>query len=187
MSGYRSLFSNNTGATRPPKTYGATANNWGGRFSPLRNRFVSSPQRDVASLRSSPFGRNRGGHRSFGLSKALRQSKWEQIAEAPDPCNTLKARLSLATHLAQTMPYRVNMKSVDRTPEEFKKRFSGRPGEDWIAHIDLLEIHRANKHQWTVREFYYGLQHTLADTAKDTVQHLEQGLELSDLTTFLSN
>ena len=187
MSGFPSRFRENASTGRPPRTYGATANAWASRFSPLRNRFVSSPQRNVASLRSPPFSVGRGGHRNFGLSRALRQTKWEQIADAPDPCNTLKARLSLQTYLAQRMPFRINMKSVDRTPVEFRKRFSGRPGEDWIGHLDLLEIHRANKHQWTAREFYYGLQHTLAGKALTTVQHLEQGLECPDLTAFLPN
>ena len=84
---------------------------------------------------------------NVGLSRALRQTTWEQLADAPDPCSTLKARLSLQTYMAERMSYRVNMKTVDKTPSEFKKRFSGRPGENWIEHLDLLEIMRANKHQ----------------------------------------
>lgn len=74
-----------------------------------------------------------------------------------------------------------NMKSVDRTPIQFKKRFSGLPGEDWISHIDMLEIHRANKHQWSARQFYYGLQHTLAGRAKKTIEALEEELECPTL------
>ena len=87
--------------------------------------------------------------------------------------------------MAERLPYRVNMKSVDMTPQEFKRRFSGRPGEDWIGHLDLLEIVRANKHQWTAREFYYGLMHTLSGRALATVENLEQGLECPELTAFL--
>ena len=77
------------------------------------------------------------------------------------------------------------MKSVDRTSIEFRRRFTGRPGEDWIGHVDMLEIMRANKHQWTAREYYYGLQHTLAGRARVTVSNLEQGLECPELTMFL--
>ena len=117
----------------------------------------------------------------------MRQAKWEQLADSPDPCNTLKARLSISTYMAQRIPHRVNMKSVDKTPREFSRRFSGRPGEDWIGHLDMLEIFRANKHQWTAREFYYGLSHTLSGKALATLQNLEQGLECPELTMFLPN
>ena len=105
--------------------------------------------------------------------------------DSPDPCRTLKARLSLASFLAHRESYKSNMKSVDRTATDFKRRFSGLPGEDWIGHLDMLEIMRANKHQWTAREFYYGLQHTLAGKARSTVSNLEQSLECPELTMFL--
>ena len=49
----------------------------------------------------------------------------------------------------------------------------------------MLEIMRANKHQWTAREFYYGLQHTLAGKVRSTVSNLEQSLECPELTMFL--
>ena len=77
------------------------------------------------------------------------------------------------------------MKSVDRTATDFKRRFSGLSGEDWIDHLDMLEIMRVNKHQWTAREFYYGLQHTLAGKVRSTVSNLEQSLECPELTMFL--
>ena len=97
---------------------------------------------------------------------------------APVPCHTLIARLSLeslrAVKNAAKLP---NMKSVDRTALQFRKRFSGLPGEDWMAHLDMLEIHRANKYQWTARQFYYGLQHTLLGRAKESILALEEELE----------
>ena len=59
------------------------------------------------------------------------------------------------------------------------------PGEDWISHVDALEIHRANKHQWTARQYYYGLQHTLAGKAKATIQALEEELDCPTLYSIL--
>ena len=166
MSGFQRQ---NTVNGRPSRTCDATANAWAERFSPLHNRFSASPSRRQRSsvIHSPDF--SRGGGQKIGLSAAMRQAKWEQLADSPDPCNTLRARLSISTYMTQRMPCRVNMKSVDKTPREFSRRFSGRPGEDWIGHLDMLEIFRANKHQWTVREFYYGLSHTLSGKALTTL------------------
>ena len=166
---------NPRGSVRNTRSNGATANMRGGLFSPGRNDFVATPaeransgftptarfprSRSQFRTQANPFHaiRQRGGRQQFGLSNALRQTKWEQLLDAPDPCKTLKARLSLTSFLALRETYKSNMKSVDRTAIEFRRRFTGRPGEDWIGHVDMLEIMRANKHQWTAREYYYGL------------------------------
>ena len=192
---------NPRGSVRNIKTNGVITNVCGGLFSPRRNDFVATPAtrgnftptaafprsqrryRAHHDARSAPI--SRGGHQNFALSRALRQTKWEQLTDSPDPCNTLKARLSLASFLAVREDRKSNMKSVDRTAIEFKRRFSGLPGQDWIGHVDMLEIMRANKHQWTAREYYYGLQHTLAGKTWSTVFNLEQGLECSELTMYL--
>ena len=58
-----------------------------------------------------------------------------------------------------------NMKSVDRTAAIFRRRFTGLPSEKWIAHLDSLELDRARKHNWTPKQFYYGLRITLQGKA----------------------
>ena len=134
---------------------------------------ASSPAPEFSPLQ-------RGGQQSIRNQSARRQiftNAGPQVRD-PVPCHTLRARLSLESHkavkLSTKLPY---MKSVDRTGVQFRKRFSGLPGEDWVAHLDMLEIHRANKYQWTARQFYYALQHTLLGKAKETVQALEEELE----------
>ena len=77
------------------------------------------------------------------------------------------------------------MKSVDRTGTAFKKTFSALPGEDWIAHVDALETHRANKFMWTARQFYYGLLHTLRAKALKTANAMEEDLEEFVLLDFI--
>ena len=56
-------------------------------------------------------------------------------------------------------------------------RFSGKPGEDWIGHVDALETHRALKYSWTAKQFYYGLLHTLTDEAQKTAAAMEDDTE----------
>ena len=73
------------------------------------------------------------------------------------------------------------MKSVDKTPYAFRRRYSGLTGENLVGHLDLLEIHQTNRHQWSAREFYHGLQLTLAGRSKATALTLEEGLEEVDL------
>ena len=106
------------------------------------------------------FSPQRGGQQSIRGNSARRQilTNVEHTSKAPVPCHTLRARLSLESLKAVKAADKVtNMKQVDRTAIQFRKRFSGLPGEDWIAHLDAFEIHRANKHQWKARQFYYGL------------------------------
>ena len=149
--------------------------------------------RPVAGASSTPASAfsphfRRGGQQSIRESSGRRQSLThvEPREKAPVPCYTLRARLSLESwKTVQLTTKAVNMKTVDRTPVQFKKRFSGLPGEDWIAHVDALEIHRANKHQWTARQFYYGLQHTLTGKARLAIQALEEELDCPTLYAIL--
>ena len=149
----------NPGLPRDRRVYsttihGVTANMWGDFFSPRRNDYVATPAargfgapttqfpRSQRRYRAHAYARSaysEGGHTNFGLSNALRQTKWEQLLDAPDPCRTLKARLSLASFLAHRESYKSNMKSVDRTVTDFKRRFSDLPGEDWIGHLDITD------------------------------------------------
>ena len=50
------------------------------------------------------------------------------------------------------------------------------PDEDWMGHVDALEIHRVNKFQWTARQYYYGLLQTLRAVALLTANSLEEEL-----------
>ena len=77
------------------------------------------------------------------------------------------------------------MKSVDRTPRNFSRRFSGLPSEDWIDHLDALELQQVSKHQWTAREFYYGMRLTLLAKAESTLQSLEMDLDRPELHTLI--
>ena len=68
---------------------------------------------------------------------------------------------------------------------QFRMRFHGRPGEDWMGHVDALEIHRANKFKWTPRQFYYGLLQTLRDVALTTANSLEEELVEINLLVYM--
>ena len=207
MSGLRSVFS------RPRKKYGATANSVDGEASPA-NRHLFSPPVSVFyrhSINDMPDRFKRytqdtttsqtpaspaptrtltstgGGHRT--LAKGFKRSSAEKIA-FPVPCHTLRARLSLASYEANQLNARYSrshddMKSVDRTATQFRMRFHGRPGEDWMGHVDALEIHRANKFRWTARQFYYGLRLTLQSVALTTANSLEEELVEINLLVYL--
>ena len=110
----------------------------------------------------------------------------EPRVKAPVPYYMLRSRLLLESFKAVKAGAKTyNMKSVDRTAVQFRKRYSGLPGEDWIGHVDTLEIHRANKHQWTARQFYYGLQQTVAGKAMETMQALKEELDCPVLYSIL--
>ena len=152
---------------------------------PAVEQIAGAPFSTPATSFSPPF---RGGQQSIRTNSARRQilANGGTKLRVPVPCHTLRARLSLESLRAIQHAAKIpNMKSVDRTAVQFKKRYSGLPGEDWIAHLDALEIHRANKYQWSARQFYYGLQHTLVGRAKATLQSLEEELECPVLYTTL--
>ena len=71
----------------------------------------------------------------------------------PKPCPSLMARLSITnvTIVNPAANKKSDMKSVDRTAKQFAKRHAALPSEDWILHLDTLEIERAVKHQWSPR------------------------------------
>ena len=122
------------------------------------------PDSPGSTTRLSTTGGGNGTSVTGLRKRSLIRSAAGKIA-FPVPCFTLQARLSLNSfntrkvleeQHSQQRVRKDEMKSVDRTAEEFKRRFSGRPGEDWMGHVDALEIHRANKFQWSPRQFYYG-------------------------------
>ena len=117
-------------------------------------------------------------------ARSLQRSAAGKIA-FPVPCLTLQSRLSLNSFNAKKDDKKEEMKSVDRTAIEFKRRFSGRPGEDWMGHVDALEIHRANKFQWNPRQFYYGLMATLIYAAHQALLSLEEDLMDIDLLAYI--
>ena len=85
---------------------------------------------------------------------------------APRPCKTLIARMAIsAVSVALSPDRKDNQKSVDKTKYDFKKRFSGAATEDWMEHIDALELDRAKKHKWTATIFFYALKDTLSGAA----------------------
>ena len=204
MSGLKSSFS------RPRRKYGATANNVDGGNSPSNKHLFTPPVSGIArqnintmpdrathytqdatrlphpaSPASAKKNTTTGG--GNGTISALRRSSTGKLS-FPVPCHTLRVRLSLASYevntvKAQYRKYSDDMKSVDRTGLQFRMRFHGRPGEDWMGHVDALEIHRANKFQWTARQCYYGLLQTLRAVALLTANSLEEELIEIDLLT----
>ena len=77
------------------------------------------------------------------------------------------------------------MKSVDRTTTSFKKRFSGMFSEKWIQHLDSLELDRAKKHNWTPKEFYYGLRLTLQGRDLNAIRNVEKDLDRPDFSSLI--
>ena len=128
-----------------------------------------------------------GGQHIYGIqngSQNVLMSK-ASLAKAPAPCPTLRARLSKRSQEAIISPDKINMKTVDKTPFQFRKRYSGAAGENWVEHLDKLEVKMAHKHVWTAREFYYALQLTLVGKARATIEALEEGTETPDLPQLL--
>ena len=104
----------------------------------------------------------------------------------PRPCTSLVSRLSTEEKSVVMSRERfTNMKSVDRTATSFKKRFSGLPSEKWIQHLDSLELDRAKKHNWTPKEFYYGLRLTLQGRALNAIRNLEKDLDRPDFSSLI--
>ena len=132
----------------------------------------------------------RGGVIRNSVQKSLNPLDKER--SFPVPCATLQSRLSLSSLEVENFRDKDNKgkgnqlpKSVDVTPEQFKKRFAGLPGEDWVGHLDALDTHRANKFQWSARSFYYGLLHTLSGDALDTTTSMEEDTEEFDMLEML--
>ena len=125
-----------------------------------------------------------GRHRSSNSS--ARKNLTDNDTSFPVPCTTFQARLAESSLEVEANNRQSNdMKSVDKTATEFKMRFSGRPGEDWIGHIDVLETHRAQKFRWTARQFYHALLLTLLDPAKASASALEEDLKECDMPRLL--
>ena len=209
-SGLRSAFS------RPRKTNGATPNAAGVFTTPtekfanfsspavsqriLHAGFLRTPEvnnsryTQVRTARqftrpTSPASSSRQSTLSVGGRHGIlarKQNPVEIDKGSPVPCDTLQARLSVASQEAAELRKKPDdMKAVDRTSYAFKKTFSALPGEDWIAHVDALETHRANKFVWTARQFYYGLLQTLHGKALKTAHAMEEDIEELNLLDLL--
>ena len=170
-------------ATRPAQTSGAMANTFGtGRVytTPARSSRFQSPGVSARAFRIGPTGKiseafsrtTQGvpfvnatrrrvstpapvgrGPRSFRSN--VQAGTMVQIESTPRPCRTLISRMAIsAISVAVSPDRRDNQKSVDKTKYEFKRRFSGAASEDWMAHIDALELDRAKKHNWTAKNFF---------------------------------
>ena len=157
-----------SGFFRTPKPYIS-------RYPQVRSsRYATRPASPV-SLSTSSIGTG-GGHRSSAVNRNLNLTENEELF--PVPCHTLQTRLALsAAEVEATRTKEPDMKTVNKTPSEFKMRFSGKPVEDWIGHVDALETHRALKYSWTAKQFYYGLLHTLTDEAHKTAAAMEDDTE----------
>ena len=92
-----------------------------------------------------------------------------------------------AVQIERPADKKVDMKSVDRTPEKFKRTFSGAAHEDWIDHINTLELTCAKKNAWTAKQFYYALQLTVTGPALKAWDALDRDEHLPDLGELLSD
>ena len=96
----------------------------------------------------------------------------------PRPCPSLIARLNAPENkFIFSRERNADMKSVDQTVTKFKPRFNGLSTEHWIKHLDQLELDRAKKHNWTAKQYYYGLRATLQARALTTIKNMEQDLD----------
>ena len=78
-----------------------------------------------------------------------------------------------------------NMKTVDSIQKHFKPRFSGLATEDWVDHVNELELQCARKHCWSARQFFYALRSTLMGAAMQTWVALERDEDQPDLGSLL--
>ena len=70
---------------------------------------------------------------------------------------------------------KTNMKSVNNAiSKEFERRFSGDSSEDWVDHVNELEVRCAKKNGWTARQFFYTLRASLSGAALQTWTSLER-------------
>ena len=102
--------------------------------------FVQASRRRVGT----PVAANRG-HR-VAHSNFMQSGTGNKALITPRPSNSLISRMALsAVAVAVSPDRRNNRKSVDKTRFEFKRRFSGASTEDWMAHVNALELDRAKK------------------------------------------
>lgn len=129
-----------------------------------------------------------GGRQRMDAQRFRRAPMLDKSEECPVPTHTLQSRMSLSSYKAAQLrthdKSRID-KSVDKTPFAFKKRYSGYPGQDWVDHLNKLEVLRAKKFSWTAKEFYYGLQHTLSGKASEVLASMEEDLVSVDLGAML--
>ena len=144
------------------------------------------------SYRSAPVaGRQWGttphlrGRHPIGLSRN-RQSQPDQSQQMSRPVHSLVSRLDIsAVSVAVPEDKTTNMKTVDSTPKQFKPRFSGLAVEDWVDHVNELELQCARKHCWTTRQFFYALRYTISGAAMQTWLALERDEDQPDLGSLL--
>ena len=100
----------------------------------------------------------------------------------PKPVYSLRSRMAIsAVQIEQPSDRKVYMRAVDRTPEMFKRTFSGSASEDWIDHVNSLELKLARKHKWTATQFFYALRLTVTGLALKTWDRLERDEDRPDL------
>ena len=113
-------------------------------------------------------------------------SHMDTAQTVPRPVHSLVSRLAISAVSVELPPDRKsNMKTVDRTPTVFKHRFSGSASEDWIDHVNELELQCARKHNWTAKQFFYALRSTLTGAAYKTWVALEREEDQPDLGDFV--
>ena len=102
------------------------------------------------------------------------------------PVHSLVSRLGIsAVSVAVSKDKKANMKTVDSIPKQFKPRFSGLAVEDWVDHVNEVELQCARKHCWTDRQFFYALSYTISGAAMQTWLVLERDEDQSDLGSLL--
>ena len=125
------------------------------------------------------------GRQSIGLTRN-RQSQPDQSQQIPRPIHSLVSRLGIsAVSVVLPEDRKANMKTVDSTPKHFKLRFSGLAAEDWVDHVNELELQCARKHCWSARQFFYALRSTLSGAAMQTWVALERDEDQPDLGSLL--
>lgn len=100
--------------------------------------------------------------------------------------HSLVARLSISSvSIEMSEDKKSNMKTVDSIQKHFKPRFSGLATEDWVDHVNELELQCARKHCWSARQFFYALRSTLMGAAMQTWVALERDEDQPDLGSLL--
>ena len=113
------------------------------------------------SFRAAPLSKRQWGNtprprRSVNYPGQIRsQAVQSDVSQyMPQPVYSLVARLSLSSTLVELPEdQKSSMKTVDANTKTFKLRFSGASTEDWLDHVNELELQCARKHCWTARQF----------------------------------
>ena len=103
--------------------------------------------------------RARGSQKFSGSTRGRVQSDLALLV--PKPVHSLRSRLSISAVFIEVPDDKSsNMKTVDSIQKKFTLRFSGLASEDWVDHVNELELQCARKHCWSARQFFYVLRST---------------------------